>query len=373
MNLLINNWRESLLSSLFCIIAVSAWGQDLKWLDPVEENALSGRVPQMEQGDGYSRLPLALEDRVRDPVWRLGKDAAGVYIDFTTDSKNVRVQYQVTGNLNMPHMPSTGVSGLDLYAKDTNSAQWRWIHGRYKFADTVEYVFGDFAAESAGGQYRLYLPLYNAVEWMKIGIDDDSQIEFLRGDNKPIVVYGTSIAQGACASRPGLAWTNWLGRSTDRELINLGFSGNGRLEDEILDLIKDIDAAAFILDCIPNLSVQGEDGAEKLANLIENAVRTLRAEHPNTPIIFAAHSSSAVQGVLNLKMNADFDARSNVAAQTVEGLQKRGDQHVFWLSSQELGLDINSTVDYAHPNDYGMEKIASAYQRLLEKLKIVQP
>lgn len=368
MNLLINRWKESLLSSLFCILTVFAWSQDLKWLDPLEENALSGRVPQVEYADGYSRLPSVLKEQVREPVWKLGKDAAGIYIDFTTDSENIRVQYQVTGNLNLPHMPSTGVSGLDLYAKDPNSEQWSWIHGGYKFADTIEYTFNEFA-DGPARKYRLYLPLYNAVEWMKIWIDGDSQIEFLKKTSKPIVVYGTSIAQGACASRPGLAWTNWLGRSTDSELINLAFSGNGRLEDEVLNLIREIDASVFILDCIPNLSVEGVGGKEKFASLIENAVRILREKHPKTPIVFAAHSSSAVEGILNLKTNADFDSRSKVAAQTVEGLKKRGDHHVFWLSAEELGLDINSTVDYAHPNDYGMKKIASAYQRLLEDLK----
>lgn len=46
----------------------------------------------------------------------------------------------------------------------------------------------------------------------------------------PIVLYGTSIAQGACASRPGMAWGNIVSRSLEIPLINLGFSGNGKLE-----------------------------------------------------------------------------------------------------------------------------------------------
>ena len=70
----------------------------------------------------------------------------------------------------------------------------------------------------------------------------------------PIVVYGTSIAQGGCASRPGLAWTNILGRKLDRPVINLAFSGNGKLEKELIELLSEIDASLYVLDCLPNLT-----------------------------------------------------------------------------------------------------------------------
>ena len=63
--------------------------------------------------------------------------------------------------------------------------------------------------------------------------------------DKPVLVYGTSIAQGGVASRPGLAWTALLERKLDRPVINLAFSGNGRLEPEVLDLIAGQVNAAF--------------------------------------------------------------------------------------------------------------------------------
>lgn len=369
----INILKESLLCSLFCVLSLMVCGQELRWLDPVNEKALSGRVPQVNLGDGYARLPLAMKEQVRDPVWRLGTDAAGVYIDFSTDSENIQVQYGLSKGLNMAHMPSTGVSGLDLYTKDLSSGQWNWIHGGHKFTDTVRYTFSDFEEAGMNRKYRLYLPLYNAVEWMEIGIDNESHIDFHTPESKPIVVYGTSIAQGACASRPGLAWTNWLGRSSDKEIINLGFSGNGRLEPEILDLIKEIDASVFILDCIPNIPVDGERGEDGLAHLMENAVRMLRDKHPRTPIVFAAHSSSNIDGILNVKTNADYDRRSQIGEEVVRALIDRGDANLFWLSTDELGMDIDSTVDYAHPNDLGMQKIASAYERLLDRIHKTRP
>lgn len=363
----IKYWKESLLGSLFCISTLFLSAQELDWRNVLQEGALEGRVSEVNAEDGYARLPLKLKDQVRKPVWDLGQNDAGVYVEFKTPAKSFTVRYKVSGSLNMPHMPTTGVSGLDLYAKESNSETWNWMHGKYSFKDTISYVFEDFGS-NPDFIYRLYLPLYNSVQWMEIGTDKGEKIEFIHQETKPIVIYGTSIAQGACASRPGLGWTNWMGRNFNQEVINLAFSGNGRLEQPILDLIIKEDASVFILDCIPNLSIAGENGEQKLIDLIDNAVKTIRTAHPNTPIVIAAHSSSEVPAVYNLKTNADYQSRSKVAEKAVKSLQQKGDQNLYWLSEKEIGLDNNSTVDYAHPNDFGMEKIANAYSKLLKRI-----
>jgi len=364
---LIKYWKESLLGSLFCVSTLLGIAQEKKWYNILQDVALEGRVKAIKIEDGYARLPLNLKDQVRKPVWDLGQDAAGVYVEFKTSASSFTVKYKVTGSLNMPHMPSTGVSGLDLYTKDPISNEWNWIHGRYSFKDTITYTYDNFG-NLPEFVNRLYLPLYNAVEWMEIGVDSEDKFEFVHKESKPIIVYGTSIAQGACASRPGLGWTNWLGRNFDQEVINLAFSGNGRLEQPILDLIKVEDASVFILDCIPNLGITAERTEDMLIGLIENAVKTLRDVHPNTPIVIAAHSSSEVPAVLNQKSNSEYSRSSKVAEKTVKALQDKGDKNLHWLSKKEIGLDNNSTVDYAHPNDLGMEKIASAYTRLLKRI-----
>lgn len=360
-------WKESLLGSLFCIASFLGYAQEIKWMDVLQTSAVAGRSLAIQPNDGYARLPLALKTEVRQPVWDLGQQTAGVYIEFKTAAKAIKLRYQVGGGLNMPHMPSTGVSGLDLYAKDPKSGDWNWIHGAYSFKDTITYNFENYGS-NPDFVYRLYLPLYNSVKWMQIAAADAEAITFVHPKTKPIVIYGTSIAQGACASRPGLGWTNWMGRNFDQEVINLAFSGNGRLEQPILDLIKKEDASVFILDCIPNLSVAGEQGEQKLIDLIDNAVRTLRAVHPKTPIVIAAHSSSEVPNVLNLKTNADYQSRSKVAEKAVKSLQEKGDHNLYWITEKDFALDNNSSVDYAHPNDFGMEKIASAYTRLLKEI-----
>src|SRR5690606_6902801 len=154
--------------------------------------------------EGYDRLPENMEADVRKPVWNLSKDNAGEYIEFRTQAKEITVRYQVTKRLEMNHMPATGVSGVDLYAKNGNG-EWEWAPGRFQFKDTIIYTFPT-VDRNENRIFRLYLPLYNEVSWLEVGVKAVDGVSFIPADEQaPVIVYGTSIAQGACATRPGLA------------------------------------------------------------------------------------------------------------------------------------------------------------------------
>lgn len=134
----------------------------------------------------------------------------------------------------MPHMLSTGVSGVDLYTMDCDGKQY-WCAANYQFGDTIRYTYNDLTYRNThnnGNEFTLYLPLYNGVKSLQIGVPEGSRFDFVYPPSeKPIVIYGTSIAQGACASRPGMAWANILQRKLDMPIVNLGFSGNGQLDE----------------------------------------------------------------------------------------------------------------------------------------------
>ncbi|MDR0261771.1 MAG: SGNH/GDSL hydrolase family protein [Sphingobacterium sp.] len=341
--------------------------ENYSWFSPLEDKHVEGRL-ENQRLSGFNRLPDELESQVRKPVWELGKNSAGFYIDFQTSSPEITVQYQVAGGLNMPHMPTTGVSGVDLYAYDTVKKEWKWAYGNYDFSDTISYTWKNIGRNEKFN-YRLYLPLYNTVKWLKIGVPNTEKLTYTHTTAaKPIVIYGTSIGQGACTSRPGLAWTSQVGRAFNHEVINLCFSGNGRLEQPILNMMNQEDAACYVLDCIPNLAISKSLTEKQLDSLLVHAVTFLRKEHPTTPIILTQHSSGSIAEVFNDDKNAEYQQSSRVLKATFEKLQSKGVRQLFLLPSQELNLDLNSTVDYAHPNDQGMERIANAYIKLLKKV-----
>src|SRR5207253_1044617 len=151
--------------------------------------------------------------------------------------------------LAMPHMPATGVSGVDLYVKVDST--WRWLavgQPKMGLSHTQQLVTGFPAGKR---EFLLYLPLYNGVSSVEIGLPKATTLAkalaYDAAHAKPIVFYGTSITQGGCASRPGMVHTAIVGRKLHRPVLNLGFSGNGKMELEMAALFVELDPAVYVL------------------------------------------------------------------------------------------------------------------------------
>jgi len=268
-------------------------------------------------------------------------------------------------------MPATGVSGVDLYAKNSDG-NWMWSRGRYSFGDTVRYDFNNINPKdpyhNLGREYTLYLPLYNSVEWLEIGVPENTRFEPLHvRQEKPIVVYGTSIAQGACASRPGMAWTSILGRSLDNPLINLGFSGNGRLEDEMIDLITEIEAKIYVLDCLPNLAPNKDRSLEEVRQLIISSVNKLRERHSETPILLVEHAGYS-DGSINTNRHEIYTGLNKVLREAFALLKSEGVKNIYLLPKSVMNLGVDSFVDGTHPSDLGMLQYADGYEKYIRKI-----
>lgn len=316
---------------------------------------------------GYNRLPEKAEAMVRPPLWNLSRNSAGLVIRFTSNSDNIAIEYAVQGGFGMNHMPPTGVSGVDLYVK--NKKEWLWCRGRYQFNDTISYNFKIDSASKNEREYQLFLPLYNSVKDLRIGVPKKSKITFHpKSENKPIVVYGTSIAQGACASRPGMAWTSILARKLDEPLINLGFSGNGRLENELIELLTEIDASVYILDCLPNLSPNEYRTKAEIQKRIINSVGLLKEKRPNTPILLVQHAGYS-DGLVNNSRKDIYETLNSWMSETFEQLKSQDVQDLYMLSKEEIALDNDAFVDGTHPTDLGMQQYANAYEKMLINIK----
>ena len=330
---------------------------------------LQGQAWPSEVKSFYDRLPAKAEAIVRKPVWDLSRNSAGLQLRFQTNADEIIVKYMVSSQHQMPHMPATGASGIDLYAK-TIDGKWSWAAGKYAFGDTIVYRFSNLSTNDQhvkDHEYNLYLPLYNSVKWMEISYPKQCSFKPLKTTTeKPIVVYGTSIAQGGCASRPGLAWTNILQRKLNRPIINLAFSGNGRLENEIMDMISGIDANLFVLDCLPNLTGAYVSNGELHKRLV-NAVVGLQAKKPGIPILLAEHDGYTDEG-MNPVRRKDYQEPNKVLTEVIDSLWQAGVKNIYRLSKEAINQDIESTVDGTHPNDIGMMHYADAYEKKIKSI-----
>lgn len=342
----------------------------MKWVDPASNPfpVIQGRGWQDGLAGPYDRLPARAQSLVRAPLWNLSKNAAGLSIRFKTGANSITVRYKVSGSQAMPHMPATGVSGVDLYARDVHG-NWRWARGSFSFGDTIVYRFNNLSLSAREEEFTLYLPLYNTVSWMEIGVPATAAFQFFPVPREqPIVVYGTSIMQGACATRPGLAWTNILERKIDRPLINLGFSGNGQLEKPLIDLMNEVDARLYVLDCMPNLVDFTRFPKEEINARIRAAVKSLQEKHPAVPILLVEHSCGLAAVDMDTAIFRKYKASSDLIAEVYTAMKQEGVLNLYLLTDEAIGFDAESTVDGTHPNDIGMMQYAEAYEKIIRSI-----
>ncbi len=358
--------NKTLYFALYALITSSTYAQ-IQWHNPATEKevVINGNSFLPNEANTYLRIQPSEQYNLRDAVWHLSQNTAGLYINFITNSPEIKIRYQVNGGLSMPHMPATGVSGVDLYMRDCNGKQI-WCTGKYSFNDTITYNYPtiEYAnTHNQGNEYTLFLPLYNGVKWLEIGTADSSYFTFeTRNNQQPIIVYGTSIAQGACASRPGMAWSNILQRQLDIPIINLGFSGNAFLEKAVLDIINTIDARLIILDNLPNLIDKKELSID---SLVQTSIASIRAKN-NTPILFVDHAGYPDQ----LYSSTRNEEVKNINKQQYAAYLKVKEKYdnIYYLSKQDINMSNDGTVDGVHPSDLGMVEYANAYNKTIRSI-----
>lgn len=342
-----------------------AEGEELAWYD-ASGLAVEGKG-WTDTAEFWHRLPARAKDEVRKEVWGLSTHSAGIAVRFVTDAPKIVARWTVTSaSLAMPHMPATGVSGLDLYVH--HEGTWCWVGaGRPGNSPSNEAVL--VSKPPAGRhEYLLYLPLYNGTRSLSIGIPAESKL--YRPEPraaKPLVVYGTSICQGGCASRPGMVHIAILGRRLDVPTINLGFSGNGKMEPEMARLLAELDPSAYVLDCLPNMT------SDMVAERVEPFVRTLRGARPDTPIVLVEQAPHQAGRFLPQTREL-VDGKNRELRKVYDRLVDGGISGLTCFAGGDLlGSDDDATVDGVHATDLGFERMASALEPVLRKLCIEKP
>ena len=345
----------------------------VRWLVAGQSSALAIEGLAWFSANGkFRRLPSDTgKKELRAEVNSIADQSAGAQIRFRTTSRFVRVRVQLIKPSSMYHMPATGQSGVDLYDKATGELRFCGV-SRVEPADTEYDVelcawnpgqTGKLESAEVWQDVTLDLPLYNGVESFEVGVSMGSKVEKPRPHENSgrIVIYGTSITQGGVASRPGLGWTNQLGRQVDQEVINLGFSGNGMGEPALARRISEIDDMKLVL---LDYEANAQEGVRTTLNPF---IALIRARHPKLPIVVV----SQIPWTNERRSSAAASAKKSLREfqqQTVAQLRAGGDENIYFIDGHGLlpwDHFEDGLVDGVHPNDLGMSWIA---QGLVEKL-----
>lgn len=329
---------------------------------------LLGKLPQTQ---GYSRLPNEAMANVRKEVWNLSKQTAGISIRFTSNTTSIKIKWTSTGHSEYTNMTPIASKGFDLYAYVND--RWQFV-GEARPQNSIENEATIIEGMAKiGREYLLHLPLYDSVSAVEIGVDENAYIGKPRSNlidtSNPIVFYGTSITQGASASRPGLTYPARIQRSFNKEVINLGFSGNGRFEKAVGKYFMVADPSIIILDCTPNSSATTIK--ENLPDLIE----FIRIKDASVPIILV---ESIMRDGAYFKKNPPTDRgtmsyidQQNQALNDIfiKYSEKYGQLH--YISGENLiGNDNEATVDGTHFNDVGHNRAYQHFKSIIKTLNI---
>ncbi|MBQ9548538.1 MAG: SGNH/GDSL hydrolase family protein [Bacteroidales bacterium] len=354
----------SLVFALSPVRALSAPPRELHYTDAAAFPVHGQVLP--ETSGRYTRLPESMHGAVPEKLWNLGLNSAGLYFRFRSNSRTIAVRWENPSSSQYPKLTAGATRGLDLYGR-IDGSWWHFGVALPKKGSCVsEHVF----AKSLDGQMReyiLYLPLYGSVNKIEIGVEEGAVLENSDDPHpdrrKPIVIYGTSILQGACASRPGATATNILSRRLDREVINLGFAGSALLEPEMARWMAACPhPSVFVLDNLPN-------GTPKLIEeQEENFFRILRKAHPKVPVVFV--EVPYYPGVrFDPGRKKTCESKNQALKKMFDGLVAKGETRIYYVASDTMiGDDGEATYDGIHFTDVGMVRYCDLLYPVLKEI-----
>lgn len=379
--MILSKLRITVAAALVCVAALSfntRAGEDpskpWKLVNAEELRIINKAWPAGVTERKYSRLPASIKDSVRSTLWDRQQCSAGIGVRFATNSSRIGVKYRLFLNTHMIHMADTGLKGTDLYIFQGDSV-WRHVNTNRPYI-SKNYPADEKICESVyvenldGGmhEYMVYFPLYDGIEDLWIKVDSGAVItpgrpELIDRSKGKIIAYGTSILQGGCASRTGMAATNIMSRELNREIVNLGFSGDGKMDPVMArEMAKIPDAAMFFLDPVPNCTEMMCD------TLTYGFVSTLRRLRPEVPVVmlegpmYPYYRQDSNFGTYLPKKNAAF--RKNY-----EKLKAENPENLYYIDSVDLdGVEDDGTVDGIHLTDLGFRHYADKIGPILKAI-----
>ena len=325
--------------------------QGLKFFDALAEPF---KIYGVYYQDGkFRRIPEEVAKNTSTGVLGLHANTAGGRVRFVTNSSYVAINALMERASKMPHFAFTGSIGFDLYA---DGEFIRSFVPPANISDGYESLI-----ELGGAKTReitINFPLYSNVRRLYIGLDENSEITASADyiNSLPVVYYGSSITQGGCASRPGASYQSIISRRFNIDYVNLGFSGNARAEDAIVDHMASLDMAMFVLDYDFNAP-----NVEHLRATHEKTYKKIRAAHPDIPIIMMSRPKQVI--------TEEFVERKKIIHTTYVNARLNGDENVYFIDGFDLMAlcGDEGTVDSVHPTDFGFASMAKAVGDLIEK------
>ena len=294
----------------------------------------------------YRRMPEETARAVSDGVRILHNHTAGGRLRFVTDSPYVAISVVMPPVAHSSHMPATGKWGFDMYMNGV------YVQNFVPPTPLPRDGYDSLRDLPGEGEREVTInfPNYHVVNELRLGLKEGSSFRPIpeAKKKKRVVFYGSSITQGGCVSRPGMAYPSILANKLDVDIINLGFSGNAKGEDTMCDYVASLPMDFFVMDYDHNAP-----NYEHLKNTHERFFRRFREKNPTTPVLFLSAP--------NVRIDTGMDSRREIVRATYENALADGDKNVYYIDGYDLFGEEDwdlCTVDGCHPTDLGHYRMA---------------
>ena len=338
-------------------------GEDTVFFNCLEEPFKVYGLVFPENGDDvFHRMPYDVAKATNEGVDTLNHHSAGGRVRFRTNSPYVIIRSKEPAIYRAAHFTLCGSAGFDMYADIDNECIYVG-----SFMPPNDMRDGYESKKETGitdeADITIHFPLYSRVKSLEIGLKAGCTLKPAK-DYKydaPVVYYGSSITQGGCASRPGMAYQNIISREVDCDHINLGFSGSAKGEDAIAEYIAGLKMSVFVYDYDHNAP-----NTEHLQKTHYKMFKAIREKNPGLPVIMV----SAPNG----RPNADWLYRRDIIKASYDRALAEGDKNVWFIDGSEMMKfpgGNEATVDNCHPTDLGFRRMAdiigSVVKEVLDK------
>lgn len=318
-------------------------------------------VPHFEEKGVLRRLPEEIAERYRGvyDAWpKVGLRTPGARMCFRTDSSVLRIGVELS-----TLYPDVGMSLRACQGAHILIGNRREPH----YAGVVypkDYSEKSFERELTKTprmeDVTVFLPMNELIENVWVEIEDGAAIEAPTPyrHSLPMAFYGSSITEGAHASRPCNAYTALLSARLDTDYYNFGFSGSAKGDLDIAGYICSLEISALAMDYDHNAP-----DPDFLRKTHAPFFRYIRERKPTLPILLTTRP--------NFEHTPDAAERRAIVRATYESALSKGDKNVYFLDGESFyGRDERylCTTDTTHPNDIGHERMARAYEATLAEI-----
>ncbi len=332
---------------------------DIRFYDVREAPFRIYGLYQPEAEPVFKRLPDAVAAAASEIVGQLYTNTSGGRVRFSTNSRYVAIKAEMPYISNRSIMSLLCSAGFDLYVKEGGQeVYYSSFRPPIDMTDGYENIL--YFPDRRQRELTLYFPLYNDVSRLLVGLEKNARLEKGTGYRRasPVVYYGSSITQGASASRPGMSYEAQISRKLDCDFRNFGFAAGAKGERAIAEYLAGLSCSAFVCDYDYNAPT-----AEHLEKTHGEFYRIVRSAQKEVPILMLSRPVTSYANLDNRK-------RRDIVYQTCRAAWESGDDGVYFIDGFSLfGADgmEDCLADGIHPNDLGFYRMASVISKVLEK------